>query len=242
MNIIVEGKSEIEVEADLMIINLEFKCSDKTYDRALEKGTNSVKEVLDKIIPKLKLEESDFITKDFNISRKTKNNIFNGKEKELGFDFVQSAEIQLPYNRENLKNFMNEIVKLKTPPIYYLDFKVKNKEKLEKEIMKKALIEAESKAKLIAETANKKLINCEKIEYKNKTGNWFEFSKSGSRITFDDEYDDSEEDNDLEESTFLRKRKILSLDKEVSYEKFSNTFTPEKIKLSEEIMCLWKAE
>ena len=237
MNIVVKGESEIEIEADLMIINLEFKNTDKTYGRVLESGTNNVNEALEKIMPRLNISESDFITKDFNISRKTKCNIFNGKEKELGFDFNQSVEIKLPYSRENLKIFMNEIIKMKNPPIYYLSFDVKNKEELSKEVMKKSFIDAESKAKLIAETANKKLINCEKIEYKNKSANWLEFNKSSSRIKFGDELDECDEDYDIESSQFFTKKA-----KEISYENFPNAFTPEKVKISEEILCVWKTE
>ena len=57
MNIVVKGESEIEIEADLMIINLEFKNTDKTYGRVLESGTNNVNEALEKIMPRLNISE-----------------------------------------------------------------------------------------------------------------------------------------------------------------------------------------
>lgn len=226
MEIVVEGTGKKEVLPDLIKISIEFKFIEKTYDKALEIGTNSVNEFVDNVLLKLDLKKEDLRTTKFSIEHVIETDYKTDKEKDLGYQFEQSANIEFDYDKEKINTFMSETLKMEQIPEYDITFDIKDKEELNAEALKMAFDECEKKAKLIAIASNLTLKKCQKTDFKPiENIHFMDFSLS--RI---------EGNGDLTCPAFLRKK-----DKKV-FTGFTDSFTPEKIKILQTIYTLWIAE
>ena len=63
---------------------------EKTYDKSLEVGTNSVIEFINNVLPKLDLNKDDLKTTRFSIEHKTETDYKTDKKKDLGYQFEQN--------------------------------------------------------------------------------------------------------------------------------------------------------
>lgn len=228
MNIIVEGNGLIELMPDVMEISLTFECIEKEYNLSLLKGTNSIKDFVENVLPKLNLKVDAFLTSNFKIEHETERDYKTDKIIDLGYKYHQDAKIKLTYNNENIKVFMTEVSKLNDAPTYDIYFDIQNKEDAKRICLKNAYEKAESKAKAIALATGKELLECQKIDFKPIEGISLYYNKSASHIR--------EESNDIDIPAFLRKKEKT---KEFSFEKFTESFCPNKIQISETIYCQW---
>ena len=94
MEIVVEGTGVKEVLPDLVKIRIEFKFLEKTYDKSLEAGTNSVTEFINNVLPQLDLKKEDFKTTRFSIEHIIETDYKTNKEKDLGYQFKQISNIE----------------------------------------------------------------------------------------------------------------------------------------------------
>lgn len=226
MEIVVEGTGKKEVLPDLVKIRIEFKFLEKTYDKSLEVGTNSVSEFMKKVLPKLDLKKEDLRTTKFNIEHVIESDYRSEKEKDLGYKFEQISNIEFDYDKDKINTFMSETLKMAQIPEYDISFDIKDKETINAEALKLAFSECEKKAKLIAVASNLNLKKCQKTDFKPiENIRYMDFSSS--RI---------EGSGDLDCPAFLRKKE------EKTFTGFTDSFTPEKIKIIQTIYTLWIAE
>lgn len=228
MEIVVQGTGKKEVFPDLIKIKVEFNFLEKTYDKSLETGTKIVNEFVGKVLPKLKLNKEDMKTKKFSIKHITENDYKSGKEKEIGYEFNQVANIEFDYDKKKINTFMSEILKLEKVPEYNIEFDIKDKETIYEEALKLAYNECEKKARLIATASNLKLKVCQKINFEPIDNIRF-LSTSSSEIIGN---------SDLDIPQFLRK----SNSKDKAFTGFTDSFTPEKINIEQSIFSQWIAE
>lgn len=229
MEIVVEGTGKKEILPDLVKIDIEFKFLEKTYDKSLEIGTKSVTEFVNNVLPKLDLKKEEFITTKFSIEHRFETNYRTDKEKEIGYEFEQRTNIKFNYDKDKINTFMSEILKMENIPEYNINFDIKDKEQYETEALKLAFDECKKKAELIALASNLKLKKCQKIDF-NPIDN----------IRFGDTVSSTiEESNDLDIPMFLR-QKVCETEK--TFTGFTDSFTPEKIEISQTIYTLWIAE
>ena len=118
-----------------------------------------------------------------------------------------------------LSKFMEMVSKLTNPPMYRINFEIKNEEKAKSLVIAKAFVKAEEKAKMIALASGKKLKECIKVD----------FRPFGERVVSNSNIDRVFEDN-----ACLKKQSIG--------ETIQNIFTPEDVEISETLYCLWITE
>ena len=224
MEIVVEGKGTKEVLPDLIKINLDFKFVEKTYDKALEVGTNSVLEFTNNVLPKIGLKKDDMRTIHFSIEHLEEMDYDTRRKKDMGYQYWQKAILELDYNNDTINIFMTEIIKLTQIPQYNMEFDLKEKEKIIDESLSLAYENAEKKAKIVATTSKLKLKKCQRVDY-NPIEN----------IHFDNIPSLIKGECNLEIPTFLRKNNK-------TFTGFTSSFTPEKIKIEQIIYTLWIAE
>ena len=226
MEIVVEGTGIKEVLPDLVKIKIEFKFLEKTYDKSLEVGTKSVTEFIEKVLPKLELKKDDLKTTKFSIEHQIEEDYRTNKKTDLGYQFEQISNIEFDYNKDKINLFMSETLKMEQVPEYDINFDVKDVDVYKEEALKLAFNECEKKAKLIATASNLNLKQCQKTNFQPIENIRF-LDVSSSRI---------EGRGDLEIPSFLRKKE------EKSFTGFTDSFTPEKIKITQTIYTLWNAE
>jgi len=226
MEIVVEGTGTKELLPDVVKIEIEFKFLEKTYDKSLEVGTNSVTEFIKKVLPKLELKKEDLRTTKFSIEHVIENDYRTDKEKDLGYQFEQKSNIEFDYDKDKINTFMSETLKMEQIPEYDIKFDIKDKENANADALKLAFEECEKKAKLIASASNLNLKKCQKTDFQPiENIRYMDFSSS--RIIGN---------ADLECPSFLRKKE------EKTFTGFTESFTPEKIKIMQTIYTLWIAE
>ena len=226
MEIVVEGTGVKEVLPDLVKIRIEFKFLEKTYDKSLEIGTSSVTEFINNVLPKLDLKKEDLKTTKYSIEHVIENDYRTDKEKDLGYQFEQISNIEFDYDKDKINTFMSETLKMAQIPEYNISFDIKDKETLNAEALKIAFNESEKKAKLIATASNLNLKKCQKTDFKPiENIRYMDFSSSII-----------EGNSDLDCPSFLRKKE------EKTFTGFTDSFTPEKIKIMQTIYTLWIAE
>ena len=227
MNIIVEGNGLIEIIPDVIDISLTFEFLEKEYNQSLFKGTESIKTFVNNVLPELNLNGEDFITSNFNIEHETHRDYKTDKIVDLGYKYHQEAKIRLTYTNENIKIFMNEVSKISDAPEYNITFDIQNKEEASIKCLKDAYEKAENKAKAIAVASGKELLECRKIDFKPIEGISLYYNNA-SHI--------HEKNNDIDIPAFFRKKEKTN---EFSFEKFTASFCPNKIKICQTIYCQW---
>lgn len=226
MEIVVQGTGIKEVIPDQIKIRIEFNFLEKTYDKSLEEGTKSVIEFINNVLPKLDLNKDDLKTLRFSIEHKTETDYKTDKKKDLGYQFEQISNIEFDYDKDKINTFMTEVLKMTQIPEYNISFDVKDKEEIKTEALKKAFEECEKKAKLIANASNRSLKKCQRTDFK-PIDDIHHIDLSSTSIRGN---------GDLEIPSFLGKKDSKT------FTGFTESFTPEKVKIVQTIYALWIAE
>lgn len=219
MDIVVEGKASEYFKPDMMKLNLNFYTKTEEYESALREGTENVQNFIEEVILKLGFKKEELKTRSFNVSEVTKYDYEKKQNYKEGFSYSQSATLKFDYNMDILSKFMEIVSKLTNPPMYRINFEIKNEEKAKSLVIAKAFAKAEEKAKMIALASGKKLKECIKVD----------FRPFGERVVSNSNIDRVFEDN-----ACLKKQSIG--------ETIQNIFTPEDVEISETLYCLWITE
>ena len=218
MQIVVTGIGELNVTPDQIILDFEFQTLENSYEKSLKNGVKEVENYINLLI-NLGFKKEDLKTQSFNIHE---NTIYNSRiqkwEPDGMWDYQQRATIEFNDDLKLLSRIMEETSNLTTYLNYKIYFSVKNKKRVDKELLKLAYEHAEFQAKSIAEAANKKTsLKCTKITYEP-----FERVYT-SRTMF-------------EKNSFYKEKKS-------SFESgMERVFVPEDIRLSKTIYCSFEAE
>ena len=218
MDIIVEVNASDIFKPDQISLNINFYTKKDDYNLALSCGTENVKAFIVNVLEKLEFKKEDLKTRSFSVSEVTKYDAEKRKHLKDGFAYSQNANLKFDLDINKLSKFMELVSNLDTPPIYRINFELKNEDKAKSLVIAKAYTKAEEKAKMIALAAGKKLKNCIKVDFKPFAENVISNTQFGSMYN-----------------------KEMSMANSVS-ETIQNTFTPEDIEVQEKLYCLWVAE
>ena len=217
MEIHVEGEALEYVSPDQVILNIEFKKKGESYNAVLNEGIESVKTFIEQILIPNSIDKEELKTRSFTIEEDKKYNNKLKKYEKVGFLFNQEAVLRFDYDKILLATIMISLSNLKNPPLCYVEFGLKNKKEVQKNILSKAYEDAKIKAEAIAIASKKKLKDCIKTEF---------LKKSNSEFI----------------SNFAIEEGIITSPLEVQTKNIVNTLIPEDIKLSEKLYCLWITE
>lgn len=217
MEIHVEGEALEYVSPDQVILNIEFKKKGESYNAVLTEGIESVKTFIEQILIPNSIDKEELKTRSFTIEEDKKYNNKLKKYEKVGFLFNQEAVLRFDYDKILLAAIMISLSNLKNPPLCYVEFGLKDKKEVQKNILSKAYEDAKIKAEAIAVASKKKLKDCIKTEF---------LKKSNSEFI----------------SNFAIEEGIITSSLEVQTKNIVNTLIPEDIKLSEKLYCLWITE
>lgn len=217
MEIHVEGEALEYVSPDQVILNIEFKKKGESYNAVLTEGIESVKTFIEQILIPNSIDKEELKTRSFTIEEDKKYNNKLKKYEKVGFLFNQEAVLRFDYDKILLAAIMISLSNLKNPPLCYVEFGLKDKKEVQKNILSKAYEDAKIKAEAIAIASKKKLKDCIKTEF---------LKKSNSEFI----------------SNFSIEEGIITSLLEVQTKNIVNTLIPEDIKLSEKLYCLWITE
>lgn len=217
MEIHVEGEALEYVSPDQVILNIEFKKKGESYNAVLTEGIESVKTFIEQILIQNSIDKEELKTRSFTIEEDKKYNNKLKKYEKVGFLFNQEAVLRFDYDKILLAAIMISLSNLKNPPLCYVEFGLKDKKEVQKNILSKAYEDDKIKAEAIAIASKKKLKDCIKTEF---------LKKSNSEFI----------------SNFSIEEGIFNSPLEVQTKNIVNTLIPEDIKLSEKLYCLWITE
>jgi len=218
MEIIVEGKGIKRFIPNQVIMNINFITKDNNYDKVLELGSNNVIIFIKEILKKNNLDDKLLKTRNFVIREETKYNEITRKYEPDGYSYNQSATLEFDYDMDMIAKIMESISKLDNPPVYQINFGIKDEREARRSIIKDAYLDAENQAIAIAEASKKQLKECIKIDFKPFSTSYISETSLGNEMVF-------------AKSSSLTVNNALS-----------KSFTPEEIELSETLYCLWITE
>ena len=220
MEIIVEGKGNITVVPDQIVISLDFVTKGETYEEVLELGSRSVYDFIQNIMLPNGFSKEDLKTRSFVIREERRYDEITRKYLFDGYSYNQHGTIKFDYDKDLLARFMDALSKIANPPKAYINFGIKDEKLSRKETLKLAYEDAKNQAEAIAYAAGKELKSCVKVDFKPFTTNYVSMSNLNGEMLY------------AEKASFGRG----------AAEVITNIFTPEDIILSETLYCLWLAE
>lgn len=150
MEIHVEGEALEYVSPDQVILNIEFKKKGESYNAVLNEGIESVKTFIEQILIPNSIDKEELKTRSFTIEEDKKYNNKLKKYEKVGFLFNQEAILRFDYDKILLAAIMISLSNLKNPPLCYVEFVLKDKKEVQKNILSKAYEDAKIKAEAIA--------------------------------------------------------------------------------------------
>ena len=169
--ITVKGIGNINIKPDLIIINMELVSHKYDYEETMKLATDSVSK-LEKAIEEAGFNKKELKTTSFNIRTSYKSYYDenkNYKNKFDGYICEQGLKLQFDLDMQVLSKVLTAITKSGVEPRLNIRFSVKDKEKVNEELLINATENARRKAKVLAKASKVNLGKLLTINY-----NWSE--------------------------------------------------------------------
>lgn len=218
MDIYVSATGKKFYKPNQITLNFEFIYKDDDYNTALSAGVENVtKYVL--FLEKQGFKKEDIKTLSFRVTEGRIYNEVTRRNEKDGYLFSQRANLKFDYDMEKLSKLMEETSKQPNPPIYYINFNLKDNKTADEEILAIAYKEAEFQAQAIAKASGKQLKQCLKVSFEP-----FENVHVSPTMY--------ERDGCIAKSAAFGS----------TSEQIQQTFVPEDVLVSKKIYCLFLAE
>ena len=169
--ITVKGIGNVNIKPDLIIINMELVSHKYDYEETMKLATDSVSK-LEKAIEEAGFNKKELKTTSFNIRTSYKSYYDenkNYKNKFDGYICEQGLKLQFDLDMQVLSKVLTAITKSGVEPRLNIRFSVKDKEKVNEELLINATENARRKAEVLAKASKVNLGKLVTINY-----NWSE--------------------------------------------------------------------
>ncbi|WP_195245166.1 SIMPL domain-containing protein [Clostridium celatum] len=169
--ITVKGIGNVNVKPDLIIINMELVSHKYDYEETMKLATDSVSK-LEKAIEEAGFNKKELKTTSFNIRTSYKSYYDenkNYKNKFDGYICEQGLKLQFDLDMQVLSKVLTAITKSGVEPRLNIRFSVKDKDKVNEELLINATENARRKAEVLAKASKVNLGKLVTINY-----NWSE--------------------------------------------------------------------
>ena len=169
--ITVKGIGNINIKPDLIIINMELVSHKYDYEETMKLATDSVSK-LEKAIEEAGFNKKELKTTSFNIRTSYKSYYDenkNYKNKFDGYICEQGLKLQFDLDMQVLSKVLTAITKSGVEPRLNIRFSVKDKDKVNEELLINATENARRKAEVLAKASKVNLGKLVTINY-----NWSE--------------------------------------------------------------------
>lgn len=163
----VTGRSSVSVKPDTTSLKITFEGIYKDYEETVRQSAEKTK-ILREAIEKSGLHGEDLKTKDFSIDSEYESyRDYNDdyKKRFVGYKFHHRTEIQFPKDNKILGRILNELSVCSVKVEFSIDYTVKDKDALKKEVIKRAVENSREKAEILATAAGVILGEIQSIDY-----------------------------------------------------------------------------
>ena len=165
MEITTIGKGKGSFVPDEVYINLFFRARSKNYEIVMSEGNKSIDEFFNQVLIGLCFTKDDLKIRNINVKEEKEYNNITKSYDLVGYLFEGDALLKFPYDKDLIALFLTLMAKLENPPQFNLEFGLMNEKQYKKELMEKAYQDALSQASIIANAANKKIIDTLKVSF-----------------------------------------------------------------------------
>lgn len=163
----VNGKGGVSVKPDTTSLKISFEGLYKDYEETVRKSSEKTK-LLREAIEKSGLPGEDLKTKDFSIqseyeSYRDYNNDY--KKRFVGYKFHHRTQIEFPNDNKMLGRVLYELSVCSVKVEFSIDYTVKDKDAVKKEVIKRAVENSREKAEILATAAGVTLGEIQSIDY-----------------------------------------------------------------------------
>lgn len=163
----VTGMGSVSVKPDTTSLRITFGGIYKDYEETVRKSAEKTK-ILREAIEKSGLPGEALKTKDFSIeseyeSYRDYNNDY--KKRFLGYKFYHRTQIQFPKDNKMLGRVLYELSLCSVKVEFSIDYIVKDKDAVKKEVIKRAVENSREKAEIMAIAAGVSLGEVQSIDY-----------------------------------------------------------------------------
>lgn len=161
------GKGSVSVKPDTTCLRITFEGVYKDYEETVRQSAEKTK-ILREAIEKSGLHGEDLKTKDFSIdteyeSYRDHNDDY--KRRFIGYKFYHRTEIQFPNDNKILGRILYELSVCSVKVEFSIDYTVKDKDAVKKEVIKRAVENSRLKAEIMTTAAGVKLGEVQSIDY-----------------------------------------------------------------------------
>ena len=219
MKIIVEGNGEKSYKPNQVVLVFDFKTANVNYNKALELGVKNVAEYLEFLLS-MGFEKESFKTQSFRVSEDRHYDEQTRKYIKDGYVFTQCAKIEFEFDMVRLSKLMEKTAEFENPPIYRINFNVKEEKQANEELLGLAYEDALFQATAIAKASGTTITGCKRVSFQP-----FDFSENMSHSSLD--------------GAIMRNAKCCAAG---TSESIQNTFVPEDVVLKQTVYCEFDAE
>ena len=163
----VTGMGSVSVKPDTTSLRITFGGIYKDYEETVRQSAEKTK-ILREAIEKSGLPGEALKTKDFSIeseyeSYRDYNNDY--KKRFLGYKFYHRTQIQFPKDNKMLGRVLYELSLCSVKVEFSIDYTVKDKDAVKKEVIKRAVENSREKAEIMAIAAGVSLGEVQSIDY-----------------------------------------------------------------------------
>lgn len=166
----IQGIGKIFVQPDQVMVGFRLVTFNQDYGQVLLESEKKISHLHD-LLKNYDFSEEDLKTQHFSVETKEKTEMIDDvwEAELLGYEVVQSLEIQFPLEQNRLASILKAVAESKISPTIALEFTIGNPEKHEKELLQKAFEDARFQAEALATVSGVDL--GEIVELKNEVSN-----------------------------------------------------------------------
>lgn len=160
----VRGYGRLKSQPDLGVISASVTTIQKDFGTTVSVLTSDTENLL-KHLEKVGFKRNEIKTTDFQVNENTVYR--HGSSYDSGFVGSQSLRIEFENTKENIAKLIDSFTKSPVDAQFSFNFTVSDnlREKIQDELIKKAITDAKQKGKLIADASNQQIVKIKKIKY-----------------------------------------------------------------------------
>lgn len=160
----VRGYGRLKSQPDLGVISAWVTTIQKDFGTTISMLTSDTEKLITHL-EKIGFKRSEIKTADFKVGQ---NTVYRqGNSYDSGFVGSQSLRIEFENTKENIAKLIDSFTKSPVEAQFSFNFTVSDnlRDKIQDELIKKAITDAKRKAILIAESSNQQIIRIKRIKY-----------------------------------------------------------------------------
>lgn len=163
----VTGRGSVSVKPDTTSLKITFEGAYKDYEETVKQSAEKTK-ILREAIEKSGIPGEDLKTKDFSIDseyERYRDHNDDYRRRFIGYKFYHRTEIQFPNDNKLLGRILYELSVCSVKVEFSIDYTVKDKDAVKKEVIKRAVENSREKAEILATAAGVTLGEIQSIDY-----------------------------------------------------------------------------